>query len=70
MDLGKARHQPPHVLSHPWPVGRMLDTDLQTRIRNLYCCDTSVFHEAPGQPPALTVVCLAKRLARHPDGIL
>ena len=62
-----------NVMGHPSQttrVGRMLDTDLQTRIRNLYCCDTSVFPEAPGQPPALTVVCLAKRLARHLDGIL
>lgn len=48
----------------------MLDTDLQTEVKNLFCCDTSVFPEAPGQPPALTVVCLAKRLARHLDNIV
>ena len=61
------------VMGHPSQtvrVGKMLDTNLETRIKNLYCCDTSVFPEAPGQPPALTVVCLAKRLARHLDTIV
>jgi choline dehydrogenase-like flavoprotein len=62
-----------NVMGHPSQttrVGKMLDTNLQTEIKNLYCCDTSVFPEAPGQPPALTVVCLAKRLARHLNGIV
>lgn len=46
-------------------VGELLDTDLQTSVKNLYCCDSSVFPSAPGRPPALSIVVLAKRLARH-----
>jgi choline dehydrogenase-like flavoprotein len=51
-------------------VGRLLDANLETSIRNLYCCDTSVFPEAPGIPPALTIVVLAKRLARRLEAVL
>ncbi|MBN2494285.1 MAG: GMC family oxidoreductase [Deltaproteobacteria bacterium] len=56
------------TLGHPGGtlgVGRLLDADLQTEIRGLYCCDTSVLPEATGAPTALTVVVLAKRLADH-----
>jgi choline dehydrogenase-like flavoprotein len=56
------------TLGHPGqtaPLGRVADTKLQTDIAGLYCCDTSVMPEAPGMPPALTVVVLAKYLAEH-----
>jgi choline dehydrogenase-like flavoprotein len=51
-------------------VGQLVDTNLETSVKNLYCCDTSVFPEAPGRPPALTVVVLAKRLAKRLEGIV
>ena len=65
-------HHSNFVLGHPSStvkVGVLLDTNLETQIKNLYCCDTSVFPKAPGRPPALTVVVLAKRLARHLEAI-
>jgi choline dehydrogenase-like flavoprotein len=61
-------HHSGFVLGHPSgtvKVGELLDTNLETSVKNLYCCDTSVFPEAPGRPPALTVVILGKRLAKH-----
>jgi len=56
------------IIGHPSgtaPVGKVVDSDLQTPIKNLYACDTSVSPGAPGRPPTLTIVCLAKRLAEH-----
>ncbi len=44
-------------------IGRVVDKDLQTEIENLYVCDASVLPVAPGLPPILTIVALAKRLA-------
>jgi choline dehydrogenase-like flavoprotein len=46
-------------------IGDAVDTDLQTRIRNLYVCDASVFPAALGRPTVLTILALARRLARH-----
>ncbi len=46
-------------------VGKVVDTDLQTRIPNLYCCDASVTPSALGTPVVWTVVSLGKRLAKH-----
>lgn len=46
-------------------VGKIVDEDLQTSTRNLFVCDGSVLPKAPGLPPILTIVALAKRLARH-----
>ena len=65
-------HHSGFVLGHPSAtvkVGQLLDTNLETSVKNLYCCDTSVFPEAPGRPPALTVVILGKRLARRLETI-
>ena len=42
------------IIGHPSgtaPVGKVVDTDLQTAIKNLYCCDTSVSPGAPGKAP-------------------
>jgi choline dehydrogenase-like flavoprotein len=44
-------------------VGRVVDRDLETEVSGLYVCDCSVFPEAPGKPPVLTIVALAKYLA-------
>lgn len=46
-------------------LGTMLDTNLQTEIKNLYVCDASVFPEALARPTVLTIIALAKRLAAH-----
>ena len=61
-------HHSGFVMGHPSgtvKVGQLLDTNLETSVRNLYCCDTSIMPEAPGRPPALTIVVLAKRLAHR-----
>ncbi len=45
-------------------IGTVVDKDLQTEINNLFVCDASVLPAAPGLPPILTIVALAKRLAK------
>lgn len=66
-------HYSSFVMGHPSGtvrVGELVDTNLETSVKNLYCCDTSVFPEAPGIPPAWTVVVLAKRLAGRLETIV
>ncbi len=46
-------------------IGTMLDENLQTEVQGLYVCDASVFPEALGRPTVLTIIGLAKRLAKH-----
>ena len=46
-------------------LGKIVGTDLQTEIENLYVCDASVFPRSPGMPPILTVCALAKKLAKN-----
>lgn len=46
-------------------LGEMVDLDLQTEIPGCYVCDASVFPEALGRPTVLTIIGLAKRLAKH-----
>ena len=58
----------PFIGTHPSGtvrVGDMLDTDLQTEVNGLYVCDASVFPEALDRPTVLTIIGLAKRLAKH-----
>jgi choline dehydrogenase-like flavoprotein len=50
-------------------IGKVVDTDLQTRVQNLFVCDASVLPAAPGLPPILTIAALAKRLAKILTGI-
>jgi len=45
-------------------IGEIVDKDLQTEVNNLFACDASVLPKAPGLPPILTIVALAKRLAK------
>jgi choline dehydrogenase-like flavoprotein len=45
-------------------IGTMLDEDLQTQISGLYVCDASTFPEALARPTVLTIIGLAKRLAK------
>ncbi len=57
-----------YTATHPGgtaKIGDVVDSDLQTTIDNLYVCDCSVIPEAWGLPPTLTLISLAKRLARH-----
>jgi choline dehydrogenase-like flavoprotein len=45
-------------------IGDVVDAELRTGIDNLYVCDASVFPEALGRPTVLTILALARRLAR------
>ncbi|MEL7670151.1 GMC family oxidoreductase N-terminal domain-containing protein [Methanobacterium sp.] len=45
-------------------VGKVVDKNLETKIKGLFIADTSVIPQAPGRPPILTVTALAKRLAQ------
>jgi choline dehydrogenase-like flavoprotein len=71
--LVKAGAKPDSILvtnpggAHPGgtaAIGQIVDKDLQTHIENLFVCDASVLPAAPGLPPILTIVALAKRLGR------
>ena len=46
-------------------IGRVVGTDLQTDIENLYICDNSVMPFSGGIPPVLTLIALAKQFARR-----
>ena len=57
-----------YMAAHPGgtvKVGDLVDSNLRTEIENLYVCDCSVIPVAWGLPPVFTILCLAKRLARH-----
>lgn len=45
-------------------IGAVVDSDLQTKVDGLFVCDASVLPVAPGLPPILTIVALAKRLGK------
>jgi choline dehydrogenase-like flavoprotein len=45
-------------------IGKVVNSDLQTKMKNLYVCDGSVLPVSPGLPPILTIVALAKRLSK------
>jgi choline dehydrogenase-like flavoprotein len=46
-------------------IGTVVDNSFQTKIINLYVCDASVLPEAPGLPPILTIMALAKKLSKQ-----
>lgn len=46
-------------------IGDIVDKNLKTSVEGLYVADASVFPEAPGAPPVLTIIALAKRLGKH-----
>ncbi len=57
----------PMIGTHPSGtvrIGDVLDTNLKTEIDGLYVCDASVFPEALDRPTVLTIIGLAKRLAK------
>ena len=49
-------------------IGEVVDHDLQTRVDGLYVCDASVFPEALCRPTVLTIIALARRLAKRLTG--
>jgi choline dehydrogenase-like flavoprotein len=46
-------------------IGAHLDNNCQTEITNCYCMDNSIIPEPWGQPPTVTIISMAKRLAKH-----
>jgi choline dehydrogenase-like flavoprotein len=46
-------------------IGRVVDGNLETRVKRLYVCDASVLPRSMAAPQVLTLVSLARRLARH-----
>ncbi|ADZ09690.1 FAD dependent oxidoreductase [Methanobacterium lacus] len=46
-------------------IGDLVNKNLQTEVEGLYVGDASIFPKAPGAPPVLTIIALAKRLAKH-----
>jgi len=61
-------HKSWYLAAHPGgtvKIGEVVDSDLQTKIENLYVCDCSVIPEAWGLPPTFSLVALGKRLAKH-----
>jgi len=47
------------------PIGKIVDKNLETPIRGLFVSDASVLPQSPGIPPIVTIIALAKRLAKH-----
>lgn len=46
-------------------IGEIVDSNLETEIKDFYVCDASVLPISPGKPPILTILALAKRLADY-----
>lgn len=45
-------------------VGEVVDRNFESKINGLYVADASVIPEAPGRPPILTIVAIAKKVAK------
>ena len=46
-------------------IGEVVDKNLETEVSGLFVSDARVFPWAPGAPPVLTIVALAKRLGNY-----
>jgi choline dehydrogenase-like flavoprotein len=46
-------------------IGSVVDNHLQTHVEGLFVCDASVLPSAPGLPPIITIIALAKWLAKR-----
>ena len=46
-------------------IGEIVDSNLETEIKDLFVCDASVLPISPGKPPILTILALSKRLADY-----
>jgi len=71
--LGRAGVEPKSICTtslrgaHPGgtaAIGRVVNSNLETEIEGLFIADASVLPEAPGAPPMLTIMALAKRLGK------
>ena len=51
-------------------VGEVVDNNFESKIGGLYVCDASVIPEAPGRPPILTIVAIAKKVAKIVNQII
>jgi choline dehydrogenase-like flavoprotein len=51
-------------------IGRVVDGNLETTIKNLFVCDASVLPKSLASPQVLTLVALAKRLAGRLERII
>jgi choline dehydrogenase-like flavoprotein len=61
----------PPIGAHPSAtcrIGVVVDKNLETRIKNLFVCDSSVFPQSLGLPVVWTAAALGKRLAAHLNG--
>ncbi|MFX1285664.1 MAG: FAD-dependent oxidoreductase [Promethearchaeota archaeon] len=70
--LIEAGSKPKHIFStpirgaHPGgtnSIGEVVDSNLQTKISNLYVCDSSILPRSLGAPLVITLMAFAKRLA-------
>jgi len=58
----------PIRLTHPGgtaSIGEVVNENLETEVKNLFCCDASVIPETLDLPVVLTVICFGKRLANY-----
>ncbi len=46
-------------------IGDVVDSNLETEIKNLYVADGSVLPKAPGLPPIYTILALSRRLGQY-----
>ena len=46
-------------------IGQVVNTELETQIKNLYVCDASIIPEPCGLPPVWMIIAFGKRLARR-----
>ncbi len=47
------------------PIGKIVDSNQETKIKGLFVSDASVLPVSPGKPPILTILALSKRLADY-----
>lgn len=47
------------------PIGKIVDSNLETEIDGLFVSDASVLPVSPGKPPILTILALSKRLSDY-----
>ena len=46
-------------------IGEVVNKNLETKIKGLFVCDASVLPKAPGMPPIMTIIALAKKFAKR-----
>ena len=64
----KTIHRGIYESGHPCctaSIGKIVDENQETRIKNLFVSDASIFPSPLGMPPILTIVAFSKRLAKY-----